>query len=101
MDLMAFTWSAMASGAIGGAAYDALKALLGNSFDRLAGYAAKDQAAKFEEVLEILLESNATLRAQLTALASGGQTNITTITTGDIDVSGGGRVIVGNGNKMG
>ena len=98
MDLMAFTWSAMAGGVIGNAAYDSLKALFGNSFGRLVGYAANNQVAKFEEALEILLESNDTLRTQLTALASGEQTNIT---TSDIDASRGGRVIVGNGNKMG
>lgn len=98
MDLMAFTWSAMAGGVIGNAAYDGIKAILGNSFQRLADYAANQQIAKFEETLEILLESNDTLRAQLTALASGEQTSIT---TGNIDVSKGGRVIVGNGNTMG
>lgn len=98
MDLMAFTWSAMASGVVGNAAYDGIKVILGNSFQRLADYVSHQQEAKFKETLEILLESNDALRTQLTALATGEQT---CITTGDIDASGGGRVIVGNGNSMG
>jgi len=93
---MAFTWSTMASGIIGNAAYDSLKALLGNSFGRLTGYVANNQNAKFEETLEVLLESDETLRTQLTALASGMRVNIT---TGDITTNG--NVIVGINNRMG
>lgn len=89
--LITFVWSAIA----GGVVYDGVKAILGNSFQRLADYKANDQKAKFEETLEILLENNDKLRTQLSALASGEQTNIT---TGNITTNG--NVIVGSHNRM-
>lgn len=95
-----FAWSAIASGVVGNAAYDGIKALTGVGFARLSGYAANQQHTEFEIALQAMLETNQALRDSLTQLATGGTGDISTITTGNISTTGG-SVIVGNRNTIG
>ncbi|MDO5356115.1 MAG: hypothetical protein Q4E77_01290 [Conchiformibius sp.] len=70
-ELINWTWQAIASGMAGNAAYDGIKALLGNSFNRLEQHYTQQERTEFEQTLEILLENNRQLRQDLTALAQG------------------------------
>lgn len=100
MELTNFAWSAIAGGVVGNAAYDGIKALTGAGFTRLANYTSSDQRHEFNIALQAMLESNQALRDSLTQLAMGGTGDISSITTGNISVTGG-SVIVGNRNRIG
>ncbi len=68
MDLISFVFGAAASGVTGGAAYDGIKLVLGNSFAKLEAFAKNDDKGSFELVLQTVLESNATIKQQLEQL---------------------------------
>ena len=57
-EIVEFVSGAMAGGVVGNTTHDALKAILGSSFDRLFSYLSNNEKAKFEGALEMLLEQN-------------------------------------------
>lgn len=70
MDLISFTESIMTSVA-GGAAYDGVKLVLNDQFDKLQGFLENNEKDKFELVLQTLIDSNETIRQQLEQLQRG------------------------------
>ena len=67
-DLVAFVWSAVASGVIGNATYDGIKLVLGEGFDRLSSYAEENKKSDFEIALHAILETNEEIRQKLSLL---------------------------------
>ena len=96
-ELINWTWQAVASGMAGNAAYDGIKALLGNSFNRLHQHYTQQERTEFEQTLEILLDNNQQLRQNLAALAQGNSRSVNIrIQTGNIRANG--NVNIGNHN---
>jgi hypothetical protein len=71
MDLISFVFGAAASGVTGGAVYDGIKLVLGNSFAKLEAFAKNDDKESFELVLQTVLESNSSIKQQLEQLQRG------------------------------
>ena len=97
-ELINWTWQAVASGMAGNAAYDGIKALLGNSFNRLHQHYTQQERAEFGQTLEILLENNQQLQQDLTALAQGKNSHSVNIHIQNSDICANGNVNIGNYN---
>lgn len=70
MDLVSFAFGAL-TGVAGNAAYDGMKLILGNTFNKLEVFAKNDEKEKFELVLLAAIESNETIKNQLEQLQRG------------------------------
>jgi len=91
MGLVEFVWSSFVSGV----AYDTIKPIVGNTFNKLAGFSGSGDRDKFELVLESIIESNENIKKQLEALQSGKTVNLganSVYSEGDIKVDGGSSV---------
>jgi hypothetical protein len=88
MDIVPFVWNALA----GGIAYDAVKACLGKTAERLIAFVRNDEKTRFEDTLRAVVESNDKIRQQLEALQAGAST--VNITTGNITHNGSGDINV-------
>ena len=71
MDLITFVQETIGGGIAGGAAYDGLKMILGNSYEKLSSYLQKNETAKFEAALDMLLSKNMELREKIERLQNG------------------------------
>ena len=71
MDLITFVQETIGGGIAGGAAYDGLKMILGNSNEKLSSYLQKNETAKFEAALDMLLSENMELRKKIERLQNG------------------------------
>lgn len=114
MDLVTFIQETIVGGIAGGAAYDGLKMILGNSYDKLASYLQNKEIHKFEAALDMLLSENIEVKKSLEHLRDGNymqsiiQNNVNgyNIAGNKLDTSvtvGGnssGIIIVGDNNKI-
>ncbi|QEY25907.1 hypothetical protein [Neisseria zalophi] len=95
--LIDYIWNnPLATGVAGSAAYDGIKNLLGNVWDKLEVHKENNDKNKFTEELINLFQDTPQIKSQLENLLS--NTNITTnIQTGNINA--GGNVSIGNINN--
>ena len=70
MDLIEFTFGAL-TGVAGNAAYDGMKLILGETFNKLESFAKDDDKKSFELVLQTVIESNENIKQQLEQLQRG------------------------------
>ncbi len=75
-NLIPFVWNTFVSGIVGNAAYDGIKAILSQGFDRLAVYAKKGEKKEFDIALISILETNENIVKQLSQLREGSLINI-------------------------
>jgi len=71
MDLITFVKETIIGGIASGAAYDGLKMILGKSYEKLSYYLQKNETAKFEAALDMLLSENIELKAKIERLKNG------------------------------
>jgi len=71
MDIINFTWSAMA----GGAFYDGIKMILGSSYQKLNMFVEEGKKEEFESHLETIFSVNNEIKTQLEDLQLNGNNN--------------------------
>ena len=76
MDLINFVKNVIVEGVASGVTYDALKKVLGNSFENLKNYLINDEIDKFQDALWTLLEEHEELKNELSKLQKEHSVNI-------------------------
>lgn len=85
-----YIWNIMSSGAT-----DALKSIVGKSFNKLQNYFTKNKQDEFYEILSVIMESNDEIKKKLELLKNGDSINQNHSGTGD-NVVGGKTTIIYN-----
>lgn len=87
-------WEVVGGGVVGNAAYDGIKRLLGNSFAVLKKFSENNQYGSFNESIKDIKNNNPVLFKELKSYYSNNSDKVLLK-----NVSAGGDIIIGSGNK--